>query len=195
MNQYNTGIFSCFLRLLPLYSSIFHQAKRKNKTIGEKIDRKKRKRRSGGESNTQHERMKMTHEMMWNVRCARQTWAWATHVRVIKCESTRKCDVWSVLFTLYASDSCSQELQRSDPINQVREYHPASILHPKKWFRILLNFAKLKFVSYTSNLSEQMYDFQKLNVPPEVDFESSRSPAKSESWNSPNLHCLAVFPT
>ena len=33
------------------------------------------------------------------------------------------------------------------------------------------------------------------NVPPEVDFESPRSPAKSESWNSPNLHCLAVFPT
>ena len=33
------------------------------------------------------------------------------------------------------------------------------------------------------------------NVPPEVDFESSRSPAKSESWNSPNLHYLAVFPT
>ena len=33
------------------------------------------------------------------------------------------------------------------------------------------------------------------NVPPEVDFESSRSPAQSESWNSPTLHCLAVFPT
>ena len=33
------------------------------------------------------------------------------------------------------------------------------------------------------------------SVPPEVDFESSRSPAKSESWNSPNLHCCAVFPT
>ena len=30
------------------------------------------------------------------------------------------------------------------------------------------------------------------NVPPDVDFESSRSPAKWESWNSPNLHCLAV---
>ena len=29
------------------------------------------------------------------------------------------------------------------------------------------------------------------NVPPEVDFESSRSPAKSESSNSPSLHCLA----
>ena len=33
------------------------------------------------------------------------------------------------------------------------------------------------------------------NVPPEVDFESSRSPAKSESSNSHNLHCLAVLPT
>ena len=32
-------------------------------------------------------------------------------------------------------------------------------------------------------------------VPPEVDFESSRSPAKSESWNRPSLHCLAVLPT
>ena len=45
-------------------------------------------------------------------------------------------------------------------------------------------------------LMEQMYDFQKThNVPPEVDFKSSRCPAKSESWNSPSLHCLAVLPT
>ena len=33
------------------------------------------------------------------------------------------------------------------------------------------------------------------NVPPEVDFEFSRSPAKSESWNRPNLQWFAVFPT
>ena len=32
------------------------------------------------------------------------------------------------------------------------------------------------------------------NVPPDVDFESSRSPAK-KSWNNHNLHCCAVFPT
>ena len=32
-------------------------------------------------------------------------------------------------------------------------------------------------------------------VPPDVDFESSGSPAKSESWNSPSLHCCAVLPT
>ena len=60
------------------------------------------------------------------------------------------------------SDTCfREELPRSDPINQVRENRPTSILHPKKWFMILLNCAKMKFVSYTSNLSEQMYDFQK----------------------------------
>ena len=33
------------------------------------------------------------------------------------------------------------------------------------------------------------------NVPPEVDFESSRSPAKSESWNCASRHCCAVCPT
>ena len=33
------------------------------------------------------------------------------------------------------------------------------------------------------------------NVPSEVDFESSRFHVKSESWNSPSLHCLAVLHT
>ena len=32
-------------------------------------------------------------------------------------------------------------------------------------------------------------------TPTDVDFESFRSPAKSESWNNPSLHCCAVFPT
>ena len=62
---------------------------------------------------------------------------------------------------LYDSDSCSQELRRTDPINQLRWNHPTSILHPQKWILILLNCAKLKFVSYTSNWLEQMYDFPK----------------------------------
>ena len=30
---------------------------------------------------------------------------------------------------------------------------------------------------------------------PDVDFESSRSPAKPESWNNPSLQCWAVLPT
>ena len=32
------------------------------------------------------------------------------------------------------------------------------------------------------------------NVPHGVDSESSGSPGKSEFWNSPNMHCLAMFP-
>ena len=59
---------------------------------------------------------------------------------------------------LYGSDSCPRT---ADPMSQEREDHPTSILHPKKWFLILLNCVKLKFVSYTSNSPEQMYDFQK----------------------------------
>ena len=64
----------------------------------------------------------------------------------------------------HVSESCFQELRRSDPIKQVREYHPTSILHPKKWYLTLLNCVKLKFVSYTSNLLEQMYDFQQCTM-------------------------------
>ena len=61
----------------------------------------------------------------------------------------------------------------------------------------LLNCVRQMFVSCTeSNLLVRMYDFRKCTAsPPEVDFKSSRSPAKSESWNSHNLHCCAVFPT
>ena len=32
-------------------------------------------------------------------------------------------------------------------------------------------------------------------IPPDVDLESFRSPAKSESWNNPSLHCCVVFLT
>ena len=40
-------------------------ARRKDRTIGEKIDSKREEKwRSRRESNTQHERMEMTHEMM-----------------------------------------------------------------------------------------------------------------------------------
>ena len=64
----------------------------------------------------------------------------------------------------YDSDSCFQELRRSDPIYREQVIHPTSILHPKKWFLILLNCAKLKFVSCTSNSLEQMYDFHKCTM-------------------------------
>ena len=33
------------------------------------------------------------------------------------------------------------------------------------------------------------------NTPPEVEFDCSKSPAESKSWNNPSLHCCDVFPT
>ena len=105
-----------------------------------------------------------------------------------------RLQIWVLVF-LHDGCYAIQRQKQSDPINQVREYSLISILLPKRRFRILLSCEKLTSVSYTSNLSEQMYGCRKHNVPPEVDFESSRFPAKSESWNSPSLHCFAVLST
>ena len=58
----------------------------------------------------------------------------------------------------------SEELRRSDPINQERECRLTSILHQKRWFLILLNCAKLKFVSNTTNWLEQTYDLRKCTM-------------------------------
>ena len=60
------------------------------------------------------------------------------------------------------SELCFQGLKQSDPTNREREFRPISIGHPKRWLRILLECAKLKFV-WTHN------------GPPEMDCESSRS--------------------
>ena len=50
-------------------------------------------------------------------------------------------------------------------------------------------------VSCTSSLLEQTCDFPNThNVPSEVDFESSRSPAVSKFWNCHNPNCWTVFP-
>ena len=48
-----------------------------------------------------------------------------------------------------------------NPTIREQEARLISIQRPKRWFQILLNCVKLKFVSYTSNWLEQMYDFQK----------------------------------
>ena len=49
------------------------------------------------------------------------------------------------------------------------------------------------FVSYTPNLWERMFDFHENKViPPKDDFQSSTSPAKSESWNNPIRQCFTV---
>ena len=50
-----------------------------------------------------------------------------------------------------------QKLKRSIHTNQVRVFRPIPIQHPKKWSLILLNCARLKFVSCTSNWLAQTY--------------------------------------
>ena len=74
----------------------------------------------------------------------------------------------------------------------------AGILNPasKEMISDSVICAKLKFVSYTSQLiGTNVWLPRTHNVPPDVDIDSSRSPAKWESWNSPSLHCVAVLPT
>ena len=72
-------------------------ARRKDKTIGEKMDSKER-------IMEMTKRIKHTTwahgDDSWNVMCARQTYD-LSHacVRVISCATLRKCDVWGVLFT------------------------------------------------------------------------------------------------
>ena len=52
----------------------------------------------------------------------------------------------------------------------------------------------MKFVSCTSNSQERMFDFQiNFKNSSEVDFESSRSSVKSESWNNPNRQYCVVL--
>ena len=75
-----------------------------------------------------------------------------------------------------------QEQKQLDLIVPEQATHPISVQCPERWFQILLNCEKQQFVSCTSNLLEQMYDFQKRTMfLQKWIFESSRSPAKSES--------------
>ena len=78
---------------------------------------------------------------------------------------------------------------QSDLTSPARVYRPSWNLHPRKWLR---NWSL--FLTHPADWNERVAS-KMHNVPPEVDLESSRSPAKSESWNSPNLHCFAVCPT
>ena len=111
---------------------------------------------------------------------------------------------WSFLeFLTFVSDKrslrslCGLSRVSKNRNNQIPQLERSN-LNPasKEMFLILLNCAKLKFVSYTSNWLEQMYDFQNRTMFHQKWISNLQDlPAKSESWNSPNLHCLAVLPT
>ena len=79
-------------------------------------------------------------------------WVWI-------CDSANSLLLLDWLVFWYCSMNAT--LLSPHPINQQQVIHPFANQHPTKWFLILLNCAKLKFVSYTSNWLEQTYDFQK----------------------------------
>ena len=173
-------------------------ARRKDRSIGEKIDSKERK----------VEKSKRIKHTTWaheddagDVMCARQTYDLS---HACACYCMRKCDVWGVLFT----DLCGSH--RSWLFWYVFPWRTATIRSQKSSAGIPsnLNPASKEMISDSVELYETEVCFLHIqligtnvwlpkthNVPPDVDFESPRSPAKSESWISPNLHCFAVFPT
>ena len=86
------------------------------------------------------------------------------------------------LSVLYDSDSCFQELQRSDVINQVGGI--SSNLNPalKEMISDSVELCGTEVCFLHIQLFATNVRLPKThNVPSDVDFESSRSPAKSES--------------
>ena len=79
------------------------------------------------------------------------------------------------------------ELQSRNSREWEREYRPCVNLHREKLFPLLWSCVQL--------IGTNVWIPKMHRAPPDVDFESSRSPAKSESWNNPSLHCFAVLPT
>ena len=66
-----------------------------------------------------------------------------------------RSEIWETRF---------QKQKQLDPIIPEQATHLISVQCPERWFRILLNCVKRQFVSCTSNLLEQMYDFQKCKM-------------------------------
>ena len=74
-----------------------------------------------------------------------------------------------------------EEPRRSDPINQVRVYRPS-----KEMISYSVELCETEvFFLHIQLIGTNVWLPKTNKVPPEVDFESSRSPA----------HCFAVFPT
>ena len=91
----------------------------------------------------------VTGEMSLSIRSSR------SRVLEIACLARDLCHSSQRVAPVYrGSELCFQALKQSDPTNRERESRPISIQRPKRWFRVLLNCAKLKFVSSTSNFLE-----------------------------------------
>ena len=86
--------------------------------------------------------------------------------------------IWFCWFGLVRNEI----LQSLNPKDRERESRPCVNLHQERLLQLPSNCVKLRFVSCTSNLLTRTFDFRKCReFHPDVDFESSKSPAKSES--------------
>ena len=81
------------------------------------------------------------------------------------------------------SDTClREELRRSDPINQVRVFRPTFNPASKEMISDSVELCETEVCFLHIQLIGTNVWLPKMhNVPPDVNFESSRSPAKSES--------------
>ena len=87
--------------------------------------------------------------------------------------------------------SVKKKLRRSDPTSQVRVFRPTSILRPRKSLLILLNCRKLKFVSCTVNLSEQIEPRQTDPIVSRASNPSNLNPASKEMV-SDSVNCARL---
>ena len=92
-------------------------------------------------------------------------------------------EIYTGLFVLDHSDTCfREELRRSDPVNQVRVYRPTLKSASKEMISDSVELCGTEVCFLHIRLIGTNVWLPKMrSVPPGVDFESSRSPAKSES--------------
>ena len=117
-------------------------------------------------------------------------WIWVFHVE-------RQVSLWLLIFEFSWSGLVKNEMHQSlSPKDQARKFRPWR--KPASRERISasvelcetdVGFLHIQLTG-TNCLTSKMH-----KIPPDVYLESSRSLAKPESWNNPNLHCCAVFPT
>ena len=91
---------------------------------------------------------------------------------------------------------CSQGQKQSDPTNRERETRLISNPASKEMISDSVELWETAVCFLHINLLEQKYDFQKHTMFLQKWILNPQDlPAKSESWNSPSLHCFAILPT
>ena len=104
----------------------------------------------------------MEHDQYWSDRswCSWLEFVFACWTEELPTGSTRG-SLTSLVLLVWFGLVRSEIRQSLNPKDRERESHPCVNLHRKKSPQLLWNCVKQKSVSCTSNLLEQMYDFQR----------------------------------